>query len=65
VLTDDYIDHFAVLGDATTCAGRLRELAALGLSHLVLIGASRDVDDSALNANLDRIAAEILPTLRD
>jgi 5,10-methylenetetrahydromethanopterin reductase len=65
VLTDDYIDHFAVLGDPATCAARLRELMALGLSHLVLIGASRDADPSALNANLDRIAGEVLPALRD
>ncbi|GAA4843789.1 TIGR03842 family LLM class F420-dependent oxidoreductase [Actinomycetospora corticicola] len=42
-LTDSYIDHFAVVGSAAEVTDRLRGLVALGLDHLVLIGASRDV----------------------
>lgn len=43
-LTDEFIDHFAVLGDAATVTARLRELLQMGLEHLVLIGPSRDVE---------------------
>jgi len=42
-LTDDFVDHFAVVGDRDAVTGRLRSLLALGLDHLVLIGPSRDV----------------------
>lgn len=63
-LSDDFIDHFAVLGDASACASRLRELVGLGLHHLVVIGASRDVEASVLDANLRRIGDEVLPAVR-
>lgn len=56
-LTDDFIDHFAVVGDESTVVDRLRDLCALGLDHLVLIGASRDVPAEVARDQEARIVA--------
>ena len=50
-LTDDFVDHFAVVGDHTTVTRQLRELLGLGLGHLVLIGPSRDVPNPEFDAH--------------
>jgi len=64
VLPDDFVDRFAVVGDAPTCARRLRELAALGLDRLVITGPSfgANRDDARVHAQLVR--DELLPALR-
>ena len=56
-LTDDFIDHFAVVGSADEVTDRLRDLIALGLDHLVLIGASRDVPGDVAREQEHRILA--------
>ncbi|MHC1559243.1 LLM class flavin-dependent oxidoreductase [Actinomycetospora sp. C-140] len=59
-LTPEFIDDFAVVGDQSTVRDRLRELLDLGLGHVVLIGASRDVPaDEA-----DRHTTAMLDVLR-
>jgi 5,10-methylenetetrahydromethanopterin reductase len=71
-LTDDFIDRFAVVGDHAAVVARLRALLDLGLDHLVLIGASRDVPAEALDAHnaaalaaaRDAQAASPVPTSR-
>jgi 5,10-methylenetetrahydromethanopterin reductase len=63
-LPGEFIDRFTVTGPPDHCAARLRELVALGLDHLVVVGAARDVDP-AIRHGLDRLfAAEVLPALR-
>jgi 5,10-methylenetetrahydromethanopterin reductase len=64
VLPDDFIDRFAVVGDAPACAARLRELTALGLERLVITGPSfgANRDDARVHAQLVR--DELLPALR-
>ncbi len=64
VLTDDFVDRFAVVGPADDCVERLRELISLGLSHLVVVGPSRDVDASAAAGATRALAVEVLPALR-
>jgi 5,10-methylenetetrahydromethanopterin reductase len=64
VLPDEFVDRFAVIGDAATCAARLRELTALGLDRVVITGPSfgANRDDARVHAQLVR--EELLPALR-
>jgi 5,10-methylenetetrahydromethanopterin reductase len=60
----EFLDRFTVIGPPDYCVDRLRALIALGLDHLVVVGASRDADRAA-RRRLDRLfAAEVLPALR-
>jgi 5,10-methylenetetrahydromethanopterin reductase len=60
-LTDEFLDHFAVVGSHDQCVTRLRDLLRLGIDHLVLIGASRDIPQDTA----DRNAAAILKAVRE
>ncbi len=64
LLPDDFLDRFAVVGDAETCAGRLRELLALGLERVVMVPGSRDADPALVAESNERFASEVLPALR-
>ncbi|HXP55867.1 MAG TPA: LLM class flavin-dependent oxidoreductase [Streptosporangiaceae bacterium] len=64
VLDDEFLDRFAVLGPAERCAGRLRELIALGLDRIVVVPGSRDSDPALLDAANAALAREVLPALR-
>ena len=60
----EFLDRFTVIGPPEYCVERLRALLALGLDHLVVVGASRDADP-ATRHRLNRLfAAEVLPALR-
>ena len=65
LLPDDFLDRFAVVGDAETCAGRLRELLALGLERLVMVPGSRDADPALVTESNERFTGEVLPALHD
>lgn len=64
VLTEAFIDRFAVVGPPDRCIARLRALAALGLDKLALAGSLRGVSeiDAAVSRHL--LQAEVLPALR-
>ena len=47
------------------CISRLTELLELGLSHLVLVGGSRDIDEKIRERSDHLLAAEVLPALRE
>lgn len=51
LLTDDFVRQFTVVGDVDTCANRLRSLLDIGLDHLVLVGAARDIPADRRSAN--------------
>jgi 5,10-methylenetetrahydromethanopterin reductase len=65
LLPDDFLDRFAVVGDAQTCTRRLRELLALGLERIVMVPGSRDADPALVAESNERFASEVLPALRD
>ena len=46
------------------CTKRLGELVNLGLSHLVIVGGSRDIDVTVRERSDHLVAKEILPALR-
>lgn len=63
-LPDDFLRRFCVIGAPDECVERLQRLVALGMSHLVIVGASRDVEP-AIRERSDRLVArEVLPALQ-
>jgi 5,10-methylenetetrahydromethanopterin reductase len=64
VLDDDFVDRFAVVGDADACAARLRELAALGLERFVITGPTIDADPAPAKLAGRLMRTELLPALR-
>jgi hypothetical protein len=43
---------------------RLHELVALGLDHIIIVGAGRDTDSAVREASEQLFAREVLPALR-
>jgi 5,10-methylenetetrahydromethanopterin reductase len=64
VLPDEFLDRFAVVGDADHCVDRLLELLQLGLERLVMVPGSRDADPELIAESNARFASEVLPALR-
>ncbi len=64
LLDGDFAQRFAVLGSAAHCTARLRELLALGLERLVVVGASLGADREQAAACEQAFAREVLPALR-
>ena len=48
VMSDDFVDGYAVVGPASACVDRLQEIAELGIDKVVVIGVSpgSDRDDA-------------------
>jgi len=63
-LPDDFLDRFCVIGSPDECVARLRELIALGLDHVIILGGGRDTDPAVREASDQLFAAEVLPALR-
>lgn len=63
-LPDDFLDRFCVIGTPDECTARLRELIALGLDHVVVLGGGRDADPRLRHASDELFAKEVLPALR-
>ncbi len=63
-LPDDFLRRFCVIGSPDQCVERLRGLVDLGLSHLVIVGGSRDIDATVRERSDHLVAKEVLPALR-
>jgi 5,10-methylenetetrahydromethanopterin reductase len=64
LLDDDFAARFAVYGPPARVIARLRELLALGLERLMIVGASVGADREAARASEARFVREVLPALR-
>lgn len=62
-LEDEFIDRFALVGPADEVVGRLAELAAVGIEHLVVVPGSIDTDPALVAESDARFAADVLPRL--
>ncbi|MDX2378818.1 MAG: LLM class flavin-dependent oxidoreductase [Acidimicrobiia bacterium] len=60
VLTDDFVDAYAVVGPPEHCIERLRSLAALGLDKLVVVGATMGANRDAAAEADEMIAQHVL-----
>jgi hypothetical protein len=63
-LTDEFVERHAVAGPADYVVGRLRQMLALGLDHLIVVGYAGNVDPDALADGSQRFGQEVLPALR-
>ena len=64
LLDDDFATRFAVYGPPARVIARLRELLALGLERLMIVGASVGAEREAARAAEARFVREVLPALR-
>jgi 5,10-methylenetetrahydromethanopterin reductase len=58
-----FAERFAILGPASYCIERLRELAALGVDRFHVVGASRDVDREVALTSHRRFVTEVMAKL--
>lgn len=64
VLTDQFIDQFAIAGPPELCVERLRALLALGFDKLAISGASAGSDPEEGRRARELFVREVLPRLR-
>jgi 5,10-methylenetetrahydromethanopterin reductase len=64
VLTDQFVDRYAIVGPAASCAARLTSLFALGLDRIVLLNASPGADATEDELCWRRLVEEVVPFAR-
>lgn len=64
-LPEDFLHRFCVIGPPDECVERLGRLIELGLSHLVIVGGSRDIDVAVRERSDHLVAREVLPALKE
>ena len=60
----EFASRFAILGPAEHCLARLRQLVALGLDRLVIVGASIGADRREAQVAEERFVEQVMPRLR-
>jgi 5,10-methylenetetrahydromethanopterin reductase len=63
-LSEDFLRRFCVIGSPDKCIERLCRLVDVGLSHLVIVGGSRDIDVGVRERSDHLVAKEVLPALQ-
>ncbi len=64
VLTGDFAREYGIFGPPSYCTERLLDLAAMGLTRLVIVGPSRDADPAEIERAEARFAEEVMPAVR-
>ena len=64
VLTDEFVDRFAIAGPPDYCVERLRALVDLGIDKFVIVGPSLGSDPGDARTAVQTLTAEVLPALR-
>jgi 5,10-methylenetetrahydromethanopterin reductase len=64
VIPADFLSRFRVIGSLDECTERLCRLVELGLSHLVIVGGSRDIDATVRERSDHLVAREVLPAVQ-
>ena len=64
VIPDDFLNRFCVIGSPDEYTERLCELVALNLSHLVIVGGSRNIDTTVRERSDHLVAKEVLPAVQ-
>jgi 5,10-methylenetetrahydromethanopterin reductase len=64
VLTETFIDRFAVVGPPDRCIARLQQLAGLGLDKVALAGSLRGVSETDAAVARQLLENEVLPAMR-
>lgn len=64
VIPADFLERFCIIGSPEDCTERLCGLVDLGLSHVVVVGGSRDIDATVRERSDHLVAREVLPAVR-
>jgi 5,10-methylenetetrahydromethanopterin reductase len=64
VIPADFLHRFCVIGSPDHCVERLCELVERGLSHLVIVGGSREIDVTVRERSDHLVAREVLPAVQ-
>jgi 5,10-methylenetetrahydromethanopterin reductase len=64
VLTDEFIDEFAIVGPPSRCIERILELLELGLDHLMLAPPQGDAAHADQTEGYRRLVDEVVPHVR-
>lgn len=63
-LSEDFLRRFCVIGLPDECIERLHDLIRLGLSHITIVGGSRDINATVRERSDHLVAKEVLPALQ-
>jgi 5,10-methylenetetrahydromethanopterin reductase len=63
-LSEDFLRRFCVIGSPDECVERIHGLIGLGLSHVIVVGGSRDIDAVVRERSDNLVAKEVLPALQ-
>jgi 5,10-methylenetetrahydromethanopterin reductase len=61
----DFLSRFCIIGAPDHCTERLCQLVEIGLTHLVIVGGSREIDAAVRERSDHLVAREVLPAMRD
>jgi 5,10-methylenetetrahydromethanopterin reductase len=64
VLTDDFIDRFAIVGPPERCIARLKQLEKLGLDKVAISGGTRGAPVDEIPVAKALLTKEVLPAMR-
>jgi 5,10-methylenetetrahydromethanopterin reductase len=64
LLTDEFVDWFAIAGDPGYCVERLQELVDMGIRHIYVIGGAADPSPLSVIEAEGRFAEHVIPRLR-
>ena len=63
-LTNEFAQEYGIFGPPSYCAERLAEIVCMGLTRLVIVGPSRDLDPERGERAEARFAEEVIPAVR-
>jgi 5,10-methylenetetrahydromethanopterin reductase len=64
-LTTEFAREYGIFGPASYCVERLADIARMGLTRLVIVGPSRDLDPARGERAEQRFAEEVIPAVRE
>jgi 5,10-methylenetetrahydromethanopterin reductase len=64
IIPADFLHRFCVIGSPDACTERLCRLVELGLTHLVIVGGSREIDATVRERSDHLVAREVLPAVQ-
>jgi 5,10-methylenetetrahydromethanopterin reductase len=64
-LTTEFAREYGIFGPPAYCIGRLTEIVRLGITRMVIVGPSRDLDPARGERAEQRFAEEVMPAVRE
>jgi 5,10-methylenetetrahydromethanopterin reductase len=64
ILTDDFIDRFAIVGSPDRCIARLKSLQKLGLDKVAISGGMRGAPEEHIPLGKELVVKEVIPGMR-